>query len=235
MRRRALGLAFGVVLWAAAAVAAQQGTSEIGGKVADQQGGVLPGVAIVITNEDTGVFREVVSGPDGSYFVSQMVPGRYRVTAKLEGFKSLERPGILIEVGRTQNLDLTLDVGALAETVTVTGDSPLGRSLVGRGGRAHLGAGARRAAGGNSQLHGICRERAGGGVRSDHRLPQRHHARQRAAGRRQQRRVRRQHAISMTCADRMSAARRAPPTKRSRKSRSSPTSSTRSTAAPRAP
>jgi hypothetical protein len=125
MHTRALGLALGVSLLAAAPVAAQQGTSEIGGRVTDQQGGVLPGVAIVITNEDTGVFREVVSSADGSYFVSQIVPGRYRVTAKLEGFRSLERRGVLIEVGRTQTLDLSLDVGALTETVTVTGDSPL--------------------------------------------------------------------------------------------------------------
>jgi hypothetical protein len=125
MRGRPLGLTLCVALLLVAPVAAQQGTSEIGGRVVDQQGAVLPGVAIVVTNEDTGVFREVVSGADGSYFLSQMVPGRYRVTARLEGFKSLERQGIVIEVGRTQTLDLTLDVGALAETITVTGDSPL--------------------------------------------------------------------------------------------------------------
>ena len=125
MRGRALGGVVGVLLSIAAPVFAQQGTSELGGKVTDQQGAVLPGVAIVVTNEDTGVFREVVTTPDGSYFVSQIVPGRYRVTAKMEGFRSLERRGIVVEVGRTQTLDLTLDVGALNETITVTGDTPL--------------------------------------------------------------------------------------------------------------
>ena len=100
MRARTLGLALGVSLLAAAPVAAQQGTSEIGGKVTDQQGGALPGVAIVLTNEDTGVFREVVSSPDGSYFVSQMVPGRYRVTAKLMGFRSLDRRSEERRVGK---------------------------------------------------------------------------------------------------------------------------------------
>ena len=44
-------------------LAAQQGTGEIAGKVTDEQGAVLPGVAIVVTNEETGVFRDVVSGP----------------------------------------------------------------------------------------------------------------------------------------------------------------------------
>ena len=125
MRALALGLALAVSLVVTAPAVAQQGTSEIGGKITDQQGGVLPGVAIVVTNEDTGVFREVLSGPDGSYFVSQIVPGRYRLTAKLEGFRSLERRGVVIAVGRTQALDFTLDVGALTETVTVTGDAPL--------------------------------------------------------------------------------------------------------------
>src|SRR5712691_10210166 len=65
------------LLAAATPLLAQQGTAEIGGKVADEQGGALPGVAIVITNEDTGAFRDVTSGSDGSYFASQLTPGRY--------------------------------------------------------------------------------------------------------------------------------------------------------------
>ena len=125
MRKRTLGLAVGLWLSAAAPILAQQGTSEIGGRVTDPSSALLPGVAIVLTNEDTGVFREVTTTSDGSYFVSQIVPGRYRITAKLEGFRSLERRGILVEVGRTQTLDLTLQVGSLEETVTVTAVSPL--------------------------------------------------------------------------------------------------------------
>ncbi len=191
MHGRPLGLTWCVALLLTAPVAAQQGTSEIGGRVADQQGAVLPGVAIVVTNEDTGVFREVVSSADGSYFVSQMVPGRYRITAKLEGFRSLERRGIVIEVGRTP--DARPDAGCRRPRRNRHGHRRLaaGRSLVGRDRRPHLGAGAHRPAGGQSKLHGVCRERAGRAVRPDHRLPQRHHARQRAAGRREQRGVRR--------------------------------------------
>ena len=54
---------------------AQQGTSEIAGKVTDEQGAVLPGVAIVITNEATGVFREVTTSGEGTYFASQLGDG----------------------------------------------------------------------------------------------------------------------------------------------------------------
>jgi hypothetical protein len=104
---------------------AQQGTAEIGGKVVDAQGGVLPGVNIVITNEDTGVVREVVSSPEGAYFAPQLVPGRYSIRATLEGFKTLDRRGVTLTVGQTTALDLTLEVGGLQETVTVSGDAAL--------------------------------------------------------------------------------------------------------------
>jgi len=122
---RNLGLALGVFLYAAASALAQQGTSEIVGKVTDTQGAVLPGVAIVVTNEDTGVYREVVTTANGSYSVTQIVPGRYRISAQLAGFKGLDRRGVSVTVGVTTTLDLTLDVGAVAETVTVTAESPL--------------------------------------------------------------------------------------------------------------
>ena len=110
---------------AATPALAQQGTTEIGGRVVDAQSAVLPGVNIVITNEDTGAARELVSGPEGSYFASQLVPGRYRLTAKLEGFKALDRRGITLTVGQTTTLDLAMEVGGLAETLTVTGEAAL--------------------------------------------------------------------------------------------------------------
>ena len=125
MRRRALGFFLVVVLCAAAPVLAQQGTTELGGRVIDAQGGVLPGVNIVITNEDTGAVRELVSGAEGSFFAAQLIPGRYRIGAKLEGFKALDRRGITLVVGQTATVDLTMEVGGLAETLTVTGEAPL--------------------------------------------------------------------------------------------------------------
>ena len=120
-------LALAVTFWLSTTVLAfaQQGTAELVGKVTDTQGGVLPGVAIVITNEDTGVYREVLTGPNGSYTAAQLIPGRYRISAQLEGFKGLNRRGISLTVGVTTTVDLTLDVGAVAETVTVTAESPL--------------------------------------------------------------------------------------------------------------
>ena len=53
--------------------------------------------------------RELISGAEGSYFASQLVPGRYRLDAKLEGFKALDRRGITLIVGQTTTLES--DVG----------------------------------------------------------------------------------------------------------------------------
>jgi hypothetical protein len=125
MRRLSLTFALGIMLFATTPAVAQQGTANVGGSVLDQGGGVLPGATLIITNEDTGAVREVVTTADGSYFASQMVPGRYRVMSKMSGFKALERRGIVLEVGRTLTLDLTLEVGGLTETVTVSTEAPL--------------------------------------------------------------------------------------------------------------
>src|SRR5438552_1694562 len=113
------------VVAAAAPLFAQQGTSEIGGKVTDEQGAILPGVSIVVTNEESGLFREVTTGADGSYFASQLTPGRYRIAAKLPSFRTFERGGLVLAVGQRLTINATLALGALEETVKVTAESPL--------------------------------------------------------------------------------------------------------------
>jgi hypothetical protein len=124
MQKRSAGWLLAALLCAVPATA-QQGTADVGGKVTDTSGAALPGVAMVLTNEESGIVREVTTTGDGSYFISQMVPGRYRITAKLEGFKALERRGVMLSVGQTAAVDLSLEVGTLAETITVTGEAPL--------------------------------------------------------------------------------------------------------------
>ena len=104
---------------------AQQGTAQISGKVTDEQGAVLPGVAVTVTNEATGVFRELVTSSEGTYVAAQIVPGTYTVTARLTGFQTAERRGLILQVGTTLTINLSLPIGGLQETVTVAGQSPL--------------------------------------------------------------------------------------------------------------
>jgi len=93
--------------------------------VLDESGAALPGVVVVVTHQESGVFRQVVSNVDGSYFVTGIVPGPYRVTAELTGFKKYERPDVQLLIGNTATLDITLAVGGIEESVTVEGVSPL--------------------------------------------------------------------------------------------------------------
>jgi Carboxypeptidase regulatory-like domain len=126
MRRVPIGCVFAAVLFAfVTPVLAQQGTSEITGKITDEQGAVLPGVAILVTNEATGVFREVTSSGDGTYLASQLVPGRYKILAKLTGFRTTERTGLILQVGNAMTINLSLAVGGIEENVTVTAQSPI--------------------------------------------------------------------------------------------------------------
>ena len=75
MRRLAFGLYLTALVCAAAPAHAQQGTAQLGGKIADAQGGALPGVTIVVTNEDSGVVRETVSTPTAATSRHRWFPG----------------------------------------------------------------------------------------------------------------------------------------------------------------
>jgi hypothetical protein len=119
-----LFLASALLLVAGIADAQQAGASAVRGRAIDAQQAVLPGVAIVITHVENGTFRETTTGSDGTYFVTGIVPGPYRITAELQGFRMFMQEVRLL-IGETTTLDLRLEVGALAESVTVTGEAPL--------------------------------------------------------------------------------------------------------------
>ena len=104
---------------------AQVGRTELRGSVTDETGGALPGVTVFIQNEADGTFREVITGGDGSYFAAQLLPGTFTVTAALPGFSTFQTTGFELRVGQTLPLDIILGVGALEETVTVSGQAPL--------------------------------------------------------------------------------------------------------------
>ena len=120
-----LGVIASFVVLTSASIAAQQGVSEIRGRVSDTQNAIMPGVTVVVTNQDTGLYREVISNSDGTFFVTGIVPGTYEVAAQLSGFKKSVRRDIVLSVGRTTTVDLQLEVGGIEETVTVTTQAPL--------------------------------------------------------------------------------------------------------------
>ena len=126
MRRLTTFLTVAALVGAAATPAlAQQGRTELRGRVTDETGGALPGVTVFIQNEADGTFREVITGADGSYFAAQLLPGVFTVTVALPGFTTFQTTGYELRVGQTLPLDIVLGVGALEETVTVSGQAPL--------------------------------------------------------------------------------------------------------------
>ncbi|MEQ1911487.1 MAG: carboxypeptidase regulatory-like domain-containing protein, partial [Vicinamibacterales bacterium] len=124
MLRRILVVAVALTAVAASPLLAQQASSGMQGKVVDESGLSLPGVTILVTHEQSGMFRQVVSSADGTYYVTGVLPGPYKVAAELSGFTKFER-SVQLAVGNVAAVDITLKVGGLEETLTVTGQAPL--------------------------------------------------------------------------------------------------------------
>ena len=97
----------------------------IEGTVSDEQGARLPGVTVTVTNIDTGDQRVVVTNESGLYRAPLLSLGTYRVAAELQGFKKFEQQGVSLRAGQTAVIDVSLAVGVLSETITVTADAPL--------------------------------------------------------------------------------------------------------------
>jgi hypothetical protein len=125
-------------------VAAQGQSSAVQGRVLDESGAALPGVVVLVTHQGSGVFRQVVSNADGSYFLTGILPGPYRISAELIGFRKYERPDVLLQIGSTVTLDVTMAVGVVEESVTVKAESPLvdvtSKQIGANIGQAELGA-----------------------------------------------------------------------------------------------
>src|SRR3954453_5737556 len=88
-------------------------------------GGVIPGVEVTLTNEQTNIKRSVVTNERGEFVFSNIDPATYGVKATLQGYKTIDRGGVRIGTQQFLTLDLMMEVGAITENVTVTGEAPL--------------------------------------------------------------------------------------------------------------
>src|SRR5262245_38486890 len=104
---------------------AQVNTATISGTVHDASGAVLPGVSVVIQNQDTGISRTVSTNEAGRYSAPALGLGNYQVTAQLQGFQTEVRSGITLTVGREAVVNFTLAVGTVSQSVEVKGEAPL--------------------------------------------------------------------------------------------------------------
>src|SRR4029079_8487283 len=113
-----------LVMAVALPVGAQQFTGGVRGSVSDANG-VIPGVTVTLTNEGTNVPRETVTNDVGQYNFPAVAPGTYTLRASITGYKKFESKGLTVGTQQLIPLDVVLQVGALEESITVTGQSPL--------------------------------------------------------------------------------------------------------------
>ena len=104
-------------------VSAQATTGSISGTVTDESSAILPGVTITVTNIDTGVVRSQVTDTRGRYRVLDLPPGSYELATELQGFTPVKRTNLTVAIGKDLLVDVELKVGALAELVTVAGET----------------------------------------------------------------------------------------------------------------
>lgn len=126
MPGRKLLLVVLVCMFFVAAIAlAQVTTATILGTIRDSTGAVIPGATVRVKNVETGAVRSATTDSTGRYTVPQLGIGRYELSAEASGFQTTIRSGIELTVGREAMVDFTLQVGSVAEQVTVSGEAPL--------------------------------------------------------------------------------------------------------------
>ncbi len=104
---------------------AQEQTGAIAGTVKDSTGAALPGATVTVVNLETGSSRSTVTTESGSYRITGLQPSRYSATVELQGFTTVKRPEVTVKIGSVEDVEFTLQVGAISETVTVTGEASL--------------------------------------------------------------------------------------------------------------
>jgi hypothetical protein len=119
MARIALAL-LAVVLLISPCGFPQEFRSTVSGRITDVQSAVIPGATVVAEQVDTGAKYATISGEDGQYVLPFLAPGGYRLTVELPGFKKYVREGVHVGTNERLALDVTLDIGQLTDTVTVT-------------------------------------------------------------------------------------------------------------------
>src|SRR5688572_6901236 len=125
LRQFALLVLLSLLLAASVIVRAQVTTADLVGTIRDSSGAIVPGVSVAITNDATGVSRSTTTGSGGTYIFTSLQPGRYTLVAEIQGFRKVERTGVELQVNQRAEIDITLELGLISETVTIAGTAPL--------------------------------------------------------------------------------------------------------------
>lgn len=114
-----------VLLFCGSGFVFAQATATINGRIVDQNGAVLPGVAVTVTNTASGVARATVTNAEGLYIVPALLPASYAVRVELQGFAPQTRDGVQLLTGATLSVDFQLSLAGVQENLTVSGAAPI--------------------------------------------------------------------------------------------------------------
>jgi hypothetical protein len=120
-----IGILLGAASLVAGVVFAQEYRGTFSGSVTDDQGAAVPKATIIATETRTGTKTSAQSESTGEYTLPFLMPGEYQITAEAPGFKRALRQGLKLSAGDHQVVDIRLEVGAVTDAVTVTGEAPL--------------------------------------------------------------------------------------------------------------
>ena len=104
---------------------AQSTAGRILGTVTDASGAAVAGATVAITDVERGTSRTVTTDESGGYVAPDLQPGTYKIRVEMKGFKTTERPNVVIEVATDVRVDVALQPGAVSETVVVEEEVPL--------------------------------------------------------------------------------------------------------------
>jgi hypothetical protein len=106
-------------------MSAQDPRGRILGRISDSSGAVIPEITVSAVNIETGITLTALSNEQGNYQLNYLNPGSYRLTVEQSGFKKFQRTQVDVRVGDAITIDVTLEPGALSESITVTAETPL--------------------------------------------------------------------------------------------------------------
>jgi len=123
MLQRSMMLAV-VVFGTAAHAFSQASDAEIAGTARDASGGPIAGATATLSNQDSGFTRNSATDSEGRYRFAALAPGRYSLKLEATGFKAENVTGIVLDIGTHAQKDISLTVGSVQETVSVSGEVP---------------------------------------------------------------------------------------------------------------
>ena len=113
-----------LAVFSALRLCAQETRSAIFGRVSDQQNATIPAATVVVTNADTNTTMTLSTNETGYYEANLLIAGNYRITVEKPGFRKLIRSGIVLPISARVELNVTLQLGDVTDSVSVTAEAP---------------------------------------------------------------------------------------------------------------